>query len=369
MDVIATAGAGHFRAALEVLLQDDGIDAIYLSFITPSFTDTQAIAREIVSASQKRRKPMVCNFMTDLAQERFRTTRRILQEGGVPCYAYPGDAASALGALARYAQLCARPVAAPRVFGDVSASRARAIIAAAQREGHSMLAADEVAGLLECYRIAIVHWAMADGAEDAADCAERIGFPVAVKVDAAAASHKSDVGGVALDLPDAAAVRAAVRGMQERLAGLGPLRFLVQKFLAGGQELIVGAVRSGDLGHMIMFGLGGVHVEVLKDVVFRLGPLSAPEAQAMLASIRGAALLDGVRGRAAVCKPALVELIQRLSMLMTDLPEIEELDLNPVLAFADEVCAVDARVRVGSRSDACDIGEPGLTSRNMEETT
>ena len=156
--------------------------------------------------------------------------------------------------------------------------------------------------------------------DHAADAAVRIGFPVVVKVDAAAASHKSDVGGVAIDLPDAGAVRAAVRGMQARLAGLGPLRFLVQQFVADGQELIVGASRSGDLGHMVMFGLGGIHVEVLKDVVFRLGPVSAPEAEAMLASIRGAALLDGVRGRPALCKPALVELIQRVSMLMTQLP-------------------------------------------------
>jgi acetyltransferase len=99
---------------------------------------------------------------------------------------------------------------------------------------------------------------------------------------------------------------------------------------------------------MVMFGLGGIHVEVLKDVSFRLGPVSAPEAEAMLASIRGAALLDGVRGRPALCKPALVELIQRVSMLMTQLPEVEELDLNPVLAFADRDCAVDARIRVGA---------------------
>jgi acetyltransferase len=188
---------------------------------------------------------------------------------------------------------------------------------------------------------------MSDDADHAADAAVRIGFPVVVKVDAAAASHKSDVGGVAIDLADAGAVRAAVRGMQARLAGLGPLRFLVQQFVADGQELIVGASRSA-AGHMVMFGLGGIHVEVLKDVSFRLGPVSAPEAEAMLASIRGAALLDGVRGRPALCKPALVELIQRVSMLMTQLPEVEELDLNPVLAFADRDCAVDARIRVGA---------------------
>ena len=134
--------------ALDVLLDDDGIDAVYIAFVTPSFTDTQAIAREIVAVAGQRRKPMVCNFMSDLTQERFRVTQRILLDGGVPCYAYPSDAARALGALARFARLRERPVVAPRLFDDVDASRARAIVDGAQRAGRSMLAADEVFELL-----------------------------------------------------------------------------------------------------------------------------------------------------------------------------------------------------------------------------
>ena len=111
--------------------------------------------------------------------------------------------------------------------------------------------------------------------------------------------------------------------------------------------MIVGATRSGELGHLLMFGLGGIHVEVLKDVVFALAPVSAPQARSMLASIRGARLLDGVRGRPPVDKAALAELIERVSMLLADLPMIDELDLNPVLAFERGVCAVDARARIG----------------------
>ena len=346
VDVIATAGAQHFRAALEVLLDDDGIDSIYLNFVTPSFTDTDAIAREIVAASRQRRKPIVCNFMTDLAQDRFRETQRILQEGGVPCYAYPGDAARALAALDRYRRLRARPSAVPRAFGDVDAAAARAIVANAVAQRRSMLSVDEAARLLACYRIPVADWRMADDAPSAADAAVQIGFPVVVKIDTAAASHKSDVGGVAVGLADAAEVRTAVGDMQQRLAHLGPLRFLVQRHVAGGQELIVGATRSGDLGHLLMFGLGGIHVEVLKDVAFALAPVSAPQARSMLASIRGARLLDGFRGRPPVDKEALTELIERVSMLLSDLPLIEELDINPVLAFEDGVCAIDGRVRL-----------------------
>jgi acetyltransferase len=346
VDVISTAGAQHFRAALEVLLDDDGIDSVYLNFVTPSFTDTHAIAREIVAASRQRRKPLVCNFMTDLSQERFRETQRILQQGGVPCYAYPGDAARALAALDRYRRLRERPVEAPRAFGDVDAVAARAIVDKARSARRLSLNADEVARLFACYRIPVAEWRMADDAPSAVDAASQIGYPVVVKIDTAAASHKSDVGGVAVNLADAAAVSAAVKGMQERLAHLAPLRFLVQRHIAGGQELIVGATRSGELGHVLMFGLGGVHVEVLKDVVFALAPVSAPQANSMLASIRGAKLLDAVRGRPPVDKAALAELIERVSTLLADLPAIDELDLNPVLAFERGVCAVDGRVRI-----------------------
>ena len=346
VDVIATAGAEHVRAALEVLLDDADIDAIFLAFVTPSFTDTQAIAREVVAASRQRRKPIVCNFMTDLTQERFRSTQRLLQDGGVPCYAYPGDTARALGAMFRCRCLSERPTAELQHFDDVNAARARAIVESARASARTMLGAAEVQALFECYRIPMAAAQVVDDADAAVAAARAIGWPVVVKIETEGASHKSDVGGVAVNLADEPAVRAAVADMQRRLAALGPLRFLVQAFVAGGQELIIGASKSGALGHLIMFGLGGVHVEVLKDVVFRLGPLSRPEVERMLGAIRGAALLDGVRGQPALCKAALIELIQRLSMLLTDLPMIEELDLNPVLAFGDHVCAVDARVRV-----------------------
>jgi acetate---CoA ligase (ADP-forming) len=346
VDVIATAGAEHFRAALEVLLGDDGIDALYINFVTPSFTDTQAIAREIVAANSRRCKPMVCNFMTDVSQERFRVTQQILLDGGVPCYPYPGEAARALGALHRYGVLRARPRAAPQVFDDVDVAQARSIVAAAQRAGRSVLAADEVATLFECYRIPLAAWAMAGSADAAVAAAEQIGFPVVVKIDSPEASHKSDVGGVVINLHDGTAVRAAVLDIQQRLAHFGALRFMVQKFMPPGLELIVGATKSGDLGHLLMFGIGGIHVEVLKDVVFKLGPLSEPEAQAMLDGIRAKALLKGVRGHPGVCKPALITLLQRISMLLADLPMIEELDLNPVLGYADSVRAVDGRVRI-----------------------
>lgn len=349
VDVIATAGPEHFRAALQALLDDDAIDALLVAFVTPSFTDTQAIAREIVAASAQQRKPLVCNFMTDLTQERFRATRAVLQDGGVPCFAYPGDAARALAALWRGPRLRQRPEVRPRRLAGIDAARARAIVDRARALGRVQLDAQDVYALLACYGVPLAAAQVVDDPQAAAAAARAIGFPVVVKIDTEAASHKSDVGGVVLGLRDEAAVHAAVSALQERLAGLAaeaPLRFLVQAQLSGGQELIVGASRAAGVGHLLMFGLGGIHVEVLGDVVFELAPVGPAQAAAMLGSIRAAALLEGVRGRPALDRAAVAEVIERVSCLVQDLPEIDELDLNPLLVWPEGARAVDARIRL-----------------------
>jgi acetyltransferase len=134
--------------------------------------------------------------------------------------------------------------------------------------------------------------------------------------------------------------------MQARLGGSRRLNFLVQKFLPGGRELIVGASASRGLGHLVMFGLGGIHVEVLRDVLFKIAPVTRVEAEEMLTGLKAARLLDGLRGQKGVDKTAVVELIQRVSQLVTDLPMIQEMDLNPVMAFENGVFAVDGRIRI-----------------------
>ena len=131
--------------------------------------------------------------------------------------------------------------------------------------------------------------------------------------------------------------------MQKSISAPG-LRFFVQKYLPGGLEIIMGAKAEEGLGHAVVFGLGGIHVEVMKDVVFNLTPVSAPEAREMLAAVKSAALLSGVRGQKGVNREKLAEILQRLSQLLGDLPEIQEMDLNPVLAFADQAWVVDARI-------------------------
>jgi acetyltransferase len=167
---------------------------------------------------------------------------------------------------------------------------------------------------------------------------------VNVKVDAKTIVHKSDVGGVALDL-DPEGAKAAVDEMQGKFADANP-RYLVQEYVPQGTELIVGAVSEGKAGHRIVFGLGGVMVEVLKDVSFGITPITGYEAKKMITSVKSHKMIAGHRGQDGVDMEKLAELLQRVSQMVTDVPEILEMDLNPVMGYKDRVVVVDARIKI-----------------------
>jgi len=340
-DVLATAGAEHFRGVIDTMMDEDQIDSILIHLVTPFFVDTESIAREIAEVNQQKRKPIVCNLMTDRRQ--WTEVVNILRDGEVPCYDFPGTAARALVALTRYGEIRSREIGEVRQFDDVQRDRATDVLQKAKAEGREFLSAAEVYQLLSAYGIPVADWGVASSIEDAAEAAAQIGFPVVVKADSDSIVHKSDVGGVAVNLKDKDAVRSAAEVMGEKLGTEG-LRFFVQKYCPGGMEIIVGAKAEGELGHLIMFGIGGIHVEQLEDVVFKLSPVTTVEAREMLTSIKAASLLDGVRGTAGVDKEGIVEVIGRLSQLVTDLPMIQEMDLNPIVAYEHGVYVVDARV-------------------------
>jgi len=343
VDVLATGTAEHYRACMDAMLADENFDCVFVNFVTPFFVDNESIAREIVTVSRLRKKPIVCNLMTDRKQ--WTEVVKILQDGGVPCFALPGEAARAMAALVRYNSIRRREIGQVKTFNDTDKAKGQEIITAAKKAGRQSLSAADVYEILSAYGIPTADWRMAADAEEAAKAAEQIGFPVVVKADAASVVHKSDMGGVAVDLQDAGAVREAVKGMQKNLAA-DDLRFFVQKYVPAGLEVIMGAKAEEGLGHMIMFGLGGIYVEIMQDVVFNLTPVTAAEAGDMLDSIKGAPLLRGVRGQKGVDQNSLIEIIQRLSRLVEDLPDIREMDLNPVLAFEDRVVVVDARISI-----------------------
>lgn len=346
LDLMATAQGPQWQAALEVLLNDDGVDCIFINAVTPLFVDVAANAQAIADASRLRKKPIVMNFMTDHTVKRFREAQKTLQDGGVPCYSNPSEAARAMAALYRYSLLQARDIGEPEVFTDVNIAAAKAVIADAQKAGRTILPATDVYTIFESFGIPVAPWKVVDDAGQAVAAADAIGYPVVVKVESEKISHKSDMGGVFINLKDAAAVRSAVEDMNSRLGSFGELKYFIQKFLPGGLELIVGSTVSRSLGHLVMFGLGGIYVEVLKDITFKVTPVTKVEALEMLSSLKTSALLDGVRGKKGVDKNRILNIIQRVSYLLTELPMIQEMDINPLMAFEGSVYALDGRIRI-----------------------
>lgn len=343
VDVLATGTASHFRACMDAMLADDQFNCIFVNFVTPFFVDNESIAHEIVEVSMQQKKPIVCNLMTD--RHEWAEVVGILQAGGVPAFSLPGQAARAMAALVRYGRIKRRRIGKVRSYSGVDRDGAREILSAALADGRSQLTSNEVYKILSAYQIPAADWRLASDAATAVEAAEAIGFPVVLKADSSDIIHKSDMGGVALNLTDSSTVEEAVSKMQQQLS-TGDLNFFVQKYVPGGLEVIMGAKAEEGLGHMVMFGLGGIFVEVLKDVIFILTPVTTAEAEDMLQYIKGAPLLEGVRGQAGVDQQKLIEIILRLSQLVTDLPEIKEMDLNPVMAFVDGAFAVDARITV-----------------------
>jgi acetate---CoA ligase (ADP-forming) len=341
VDVLATGTAAHYRVCMDAMMDDDQFDAVYINFVTPFFVDTDSIAREIVEVNRKQIKPIICNLMTDRKQ--WTETVKILREGGVPCFSLPGVAARAMTALVDYNRIRSKDPGKISIFNDVDLAGARKIVEKAKESGRNHLHSDEVYTILTAYRIQVAEWGIAGDIEEAVTTARRIGFPVVVKAEAESLVHKSDVGGVVVNLSDEAAVRKAAAEMHHRL-NAHDLQFLIQKYMPGGVEVICGAKAENALGHVILFGMGGVYVETLKDVAFSLTPVSDREAREMVEGLRLSPLLKGVRGQKGVDLDKLSEIVQRLSLLVTDLPEIMELDLNPCLAFEEAVIAVDARI-------------------------
>jgi acetyltransferase len=343
VDVLATGNASHYRVCLDAMMDDDNFDCVYVNFVTPFFVDTDSIAKEIAEVNKQQRKPIVCNLMTDKRQ--WTETVKILQKGGVPCFSLPGVAARAMTALVRYNNIRTREVTEVTTFADVDKAKGKDIIDKAKEAGRNILSATEVYDILAAYKIPLANWRIAANIEEAEKAALEIGFPVVVKADSKTILHKSDMGGVAVNLKDGDAVKSVVMEMEKKLAA-DDLKFFIQKFMPEGLEVILGAKAEEGLGHLIMFGMGGIYVEVLKDVVFDITPVSESEARDMISSIKMAPLLEGVRGEKGVDQKALVEIIQRLSQLVTDLNDIKEMDLNPVIAYEDSVFAVDARISI-----------------------
>ncbi len=230
-----------------------------------------------------------------------------------------------------------------KIFNDINQETVMNILDKAVGRKQEVLTARDVYSILEAYKIPAADWGIADNSNEAVSLAEKLGFPVVIKADSEEIIHKSDVGGVAINIKDGEEVYKVVENMKNKL-NKADLKFFVQKFMPQGRELIISAKKEEGLGHLVMFGMGGIFVEVYKDVVFNLTPVADAEANEMLDTIKAAPLLNDFRGKKGIDKVKVSEIAQRISSLVTDFPVIKELDLNPIFAYEDKVCAVDARI-------------------------
>ncbi|MCK5482649.1 MAG: acetate--CoA ligase family protein, partial [Gemmatimonadetes bacterium] len=245
-----------------------------------------------------------------------------------------------------------RPVAEVRRF-DVDGARVGQIIASALREDRERLTVPEAFEVLDCYGIPIAPFRIASTEEDVVEAARELGYPVVLKAVSQDIVHKTEAGAVKLDMRDEDSLRAAWKEIADALDSESPeardAGVLVQRMWTGGRETIVGMATEPQFGPIVMFGLGGVYVEVQRDVAFRVQPVSTVDALEMIRSLRGYRILEGVRGEEGVDLATLSEVIERVSQMVGDHPEIQEMDINPFLAFPEGQAsiAVDARFRVG----------------------
>ncbi len=265
----------------------------------------------------------------------------------MPVYRFPEEAAQAMSALCRYRKLRDAPQG-EEVRYRVSKAKARRAIRAARADGRDELRPDEVDAVLDAYGFPRAPTRTCATAAEAIAAAQDVGYPVVLKIRSDRISHKSDVGGVRVDLRNADEVGEAFRELTERLRKRDPdLRVTVQQMVKGGREVILGMARDPQFGPLLLFGLGGVYVEILRDVSVGIHPLTDRGARAMIEKVRGYPLLAGARGEEPVDLALLEESLLRLSQMVSDLEDdLEELDLNPfiVTARADRSFVVDARI-------------------------
>jgi acetyltransferase len=341
VDVVATAGPDHFHAAVDTLLQEQGTDMVMVFFVTAPFVDLDGIARRLKEATAGAAKPVVVVVETI---DKWAGLIQKLRAGGLPVFEFAEDGARALAAAAEYAELRRRPTAELPAY---AVDRARAEAALGRAAPGAYLAQTDAFELLASYGIPVPRVARLGTAADVPAAVAAVGCPCVLKVDARDVVHKSDAGGVALGLADERAVAAAFAAMRDRFAA-EDVAFVLMEQKPAGLELIAGATAAPGLGHLVMFGLGGVLVEVLRDVAVGLAPLTPLQARELIGGIKAAPVLAGVRGKPGVDQAALEELLGRVSRLVADFPAIAEMDLNPIFAYPAgqaPVC-VDARVRV-----------------------
>ncbi|WP_462272236.1 acetate--CoA ligase alpha subunit [Methanohalophilus sp.] len=345
VDVLGDASAKLYGNALEIVLKDPNVDGVILLTSPQAMTDVASIARIVIQKAENSDKPVLCSFV---GGTRIMEGNSILVAGGVPNYTFPERAVASMGALCDYGERRSISYPLPKpVHSD--RKMASALLDKAAAKDKKILGLESF-DLLKAYGIPVVEIGKASTVEEAVEESERIGYPVVMKVLSPDISHKTDVGGIRLSLMNKDDVRRAYHTMMSDVGRYMPSARItgvqLQRMIEGGREVIIGMNRDVQFGPLLMFGLGGTYVEILKDVSFRLAPLNEKDAHSMISSIRSHPLLTGVRGEKAYDVDAVVDVLVHVSRLVEDFPQILEFEINPLMVLPEgEGCfAMDMRL-------------------------
>ena len=349
VDVLGDALADRYEHALRLVLADPGVDGVLVIVTPQAMTQIEETAHVVGRVARETDKPILGCFM---GESRIAAGIAILQQYGIPNYPFPERAAAALAAMVRYRQERERPSYAPTHF-EADTAAVRKVLDEARSQGRVSIGDAEARAILEAYGFPLPPSHLAATPEEAIAAAEEMGYPVVLKVASPDILHKTDVGGVRLNLRSPADVRDAfdliVYRASRYVPGARIWGCLVQKMVPPGREVLIGMSRDPQFGPLVAFGLGGIYVEALKDVVFRVAPFGPEEAAEMIREIRSYPLLEGVRGEPPADHAALVDALCRVSQLVTDFPEIVELDINPLVVYEEGrgAVALDMRLVLG----------------------
>ncbi len=349
VDILGDATAERYEKALYTVIQDDKVNAILVLLTPTAVVDVEGTAKAIANISHLVDKPILTSFMGKKSVE---AGTKILMKYNVPNYNYPEHAVSSLNTMYKYNLWIKKPEKVYPRF-DNAKEKIKDIFERAKEEKREHLRESEIYEVLNAYGFLQPKSLLARTSEEAVAAAKGIGYPVVMKIVSPQITHKSDIGGVKMNINNKKEVENAFFDITTRVKHVLPTAHIngvmVQEMISGGKEVIIGITKDTQFGHMVMFGLGGIYVEVLKDVSFRIVPLSKDDAYEMIRETKVFPLLRGVRGEAEADIEAIENSLLTLSQIALDFPQIIEAEINPLLVKkrGEGVVAIDARFTIG----------------------
>jgi len=346
VDIIGDAGADRYHKSLKLMLKDPNVDAVLVILTPTAVIDVKETAKKVAALSSKSSKPVLTSFMGKVSVEQ---GIKILRDNKIPNYSYPENAVKVFRIMSDYRNWLDAPAPAYRNF-RVNKKKVKTTLAKAREQNLMNLGEQEAKQIVTAYGFKIPKNVLALTSREAIAAADKIGYPLVMKIVSPDILHKTDVGGIRVGIENEQQVEEAFLEITSRsrqyLSHATILGVSVQEMVAGGKEVILGVSKDPQFGPLIMFGLGGIYVEVLKDVSFRIAPLSTQDADGMIREIHSFPLLRGVRGELPTDISAISECLLRLSQLVTDFPDIIELDINPLIVKAEGEGAIAVDVRI-----------------------